>query len=98
MEDMEKVEENDLKQALQNLNSFKEGCYIHFNGVISARVTFHKFKAKLDSKNSKIVIQDSIKCDILSIDTTYISNIMKSKDNRKLQLFLKNEETILFEI
>ena len=30
MEDMEKVQEKDLKQALKNLNNFKEGCYIHF--------------------------------------------------------------------
>ena len=68
------------------------------NGIISARVTFHKFRAKLDSKNSKIVIQDSIKNDTMSIDLNYLSNIEKSEDNKKLQLYLDNEEKILFEI
>ncbi len=98
MDDMEKVQEKDLKQALKNLNNFKEGAYIYFNGVIGGRMTFHRFVARLDNKNSKIIIQDSIKNDTMEIDTTYISNIMRSKDNRKLQLFLENEETILFEI
>lgn len=68
------------------------------NGIISARVTFHKFKAKLDNKNSKILIQDSIKNDRMSIDLNYLSNIEKSKDNKKLKLYLENEEKILFEI
>lgn len=68
------------------------------NGIISARVTFHKFKAKLDSKNSKILIEDSVKNDTMSIDLKYLSNIEKSEDNKKLQLYLDNEEKILFEI
>ena len=68
------------------------------NGVISARVTFHKFRAKLDSKNSKILIEDSVKNDTMSIDLKYLSNIEKSEDNKKLQLYLDNEEKILFEI
>lgn len=68
------------------------------NGIISARVTFHKFKAKLDNKNSKILIHDSLKNDTMSIDLNYLSNIEKSKDNKKLQLYLENEEKILFEI
>lgn len=68
------------------------------SGVINARVTFHKFKAKLDNRNSKIVIQDSLKNDTMCIDITYLSNIEKSTDNKKLQLYLENEEKILFEI
>ncbi len=98
MENMEKVNEKDLKQILQNMSNFKEGVYIYLSGIINARITFYKFKAKLDSKNLQIIIQDSIKNDKMSIDINYLSNIRKSKDNRKLQLFLENKETILFEI
>ena len=27
---MEQIQENELKEALKNLNNFKEGAYIHF--------------------------------------------------------------------
>jgi len=30
MEQMEQIQESELKQALKNLNNFKEGAYIHF--------------------------------------------------------------------
>ncbi len=30
MENMEQIQESELKQALKNLNNFKEGAYIHF--------------------------------------------------------------------
>lgn len=30
MEKMEQIQESELKQALKNLNSFKQGAYIYF--------------------------------------------------------------------
>lgn len=102
MDDMEIVEEKDLKRVLQKLANFKEGAYIYLTGAVSGRMTFHRFTAKLDKQNSKIIIEDLLKNDIINIDLKYVSLIRKSANNKKLELQLDSDnedsQTILFEI
>lgn len=100
---MKRIEETELKQALKDLNSFKEGAYLKFNGIINGRVTFNKFFAKLDKKNGKIILQDKIKDDIIELNQRYISLIAKSEDKKKLELQFDSDlpeknQTIIIEI
>ena len=94
--EMIKIEEKEVGKALKELNSFKEGAYIYLNGAITSRVTFYKFYAKIEDE--KIKIFDKLKDDIMEIDFSYISNIRKSVDCKKLELTLENDEVITIEI
>lgn len=103
MESMKRIEEIELKQALKDLNNFKEGAYLKFNGIMNGRVTFYKFSAKIDERSSKIILQDKIKDDIIELDQKYISLIAKSEDKRKLELQFDSDlpeknQTIIIEI
>ncbi len=82
----------ELTHILAEMNKLRMGAYINFSGIITGRITFHKLFAALDNKNFKILLQDKLQNDIMSIDRKYISKIEKSIDNGKLILQIETEE------
>ncbi len=53
MENMEQIQESELKEALKNLNNFKEGAYIHFERYNQCKSNVSQIQSKIRQQKFK---------------------------------------------